>query len=71
MVSIDQIYPIGSVYITIEPTFDPNEAFEGTSWERFGAGRCLWGANEDNSNVGSEIEAGLPCNVTSAVTSID
>lgn len=57
--SILDIYPIGSVYISIDYSFNPNVSFGGT-WIRFGEGRCLWGANIDNSNLGNEIAPGLP-----------
>ena len=57
--SILDIYPVGSVYISVYGQFDPNVSFGGT-WERFGSGRCLWGAKLDNSDLGETIEAGLP-----------
>ena len=53
------MYPVGSVYISLSSTFDPNTSFGGT-WTRFGAGRCLWGVGSNNSGLGSNIEAGLP-----------
>lgn len=31
-VNIDMIYPVGSIYITVDDTFDPNTAFTGTTW---------------------------------------
>ena len=57
--SILDIYPVGSVYISVYGQFDPNVSFGGT-WERFGSGRCLWGAKLDNSDLGVTISAGLP-----------
>ncbi len=45
----DKIYPIGSVYISVDSSFNPNTAFEGTTWEQFGQGKCLWGANNGDN----------------------
>ena len=62
----DKIYPIGSVYISVASDFDPNTAFSGTTWQKFGQGRCLWGADDGDTIVpyeDSAIDAGLP-NIT-------
>lgn len=48
--SIDQIYPVGSIYISASATVDPNEVFLGTSWERFGKGRTLVSVNEEDED---------------------
>ena len=37
---LDTIYPVGSVYLTIDDNFDPNEKFGG-SWELIQSGRSL------------------------------
>lgn len=31
---VNSIYPVGSVYISVEGTFDPNTAFSGTVWTK-------------------------------------
>ena len=68
--TFDDIYPVGSIYITIEPTFDPNRAFGGT-WVRIGKGQCLWGCDPTDENyvskIGQDIEAGLP-NITGTLS---
>ena len=54
-------YPIGSYYISENPT-SPAVLFGG-DWERVAAGRSLFGAGELNGvlyNAGTEINAGLP-----------
>lgn len=48
--SVDQIYPVGSIYISASATVDPNEVFLGTSWERFGKGRTLVSVNEEDED---------------------
>lgn len=54
---IDIIYPIGSIYETIERSFNPNTAFGGT-WERI-KGRFLVGVDENTPEFNSEnIQAG-------------
>ena len=55
--SVDQIYPVGSIYISASATVNPNEVFLGTSWERFATGRTLVGVNEEDEDfatVGQE-----------------
>lgn len=55
--SIDQIYPVGSIYISASSTVNPNEVFLGTSWERFATGRTLVGVDETQdefATVGKE-----------------
>lgn len=49
-VSIDMIYPVGSIYISASNTVDPNVIFTGTQWERFGKGRTLVGVNEEDTD---------------------
>lgn len=56
---LDMIYPVGSIYTTIDGTFDPSTAFGGT-WESIGAGKCLFGADGSNYDAGDTIAAGLP-----------
>ena len=55
----NQIYPVGSIYTTIDKTFDPGTAFGGT-WSVIGNGRCLFGLSRDSSDVGQEINSTLP-----------
>lgn len=58
-VSIDMIYPVGSIYISASNTVDPNVIFTGTQWERFGKGRTLVGVNEEDDDfVSVGLEGG-------------
>ena len=45
------LYPIGSIYISTNSNFNPNESWGGT-WNKTAYGRCLIGAN-DTYPVGS------------------
>ena len=56
---IDMIYPIGSIYTSLNKDFDPNNAWQGTTWELIKSGIFLE-ATEDIEQVGKETEAGLP-----------
>ena len=59
---IDLIYPVGSIYLSMNPSFDPNTAWNGTTWEKIKEGIFLE-ATEVAGDVGTEKEAGLP-NIT-------
>lgn len=39
------IYPVGSIYVSTSPTFDPQTTWGGT-WLKTAKGRCLIGAND-------------------------
>ena len=58
----ENLYPVGSVYISLSSTFDPNTAWNGTTWEKIKEGIFLE-ATEVAGDVGTEKEAGLP-NIT-------
>lgn len=49
-VSIDMIYPVGSIYISASATVNPNVIFTGTQWERFGKGKTLIGVDEEDTD---------------------
>lgn len=46
--TIDKVYPVGSVYLTLG-TQDPNSLFSGTTWERVAGGTALLSAGDDYS----------------------
>lgn len=56
----DTIYPIGSIYLSIN-NINPS-TFLGGTWETVGAGRVLQGVDL-NQTAGTTVEAGLP-NIT-------
>lgn len=47
--TFDYIYPVGSIYISTDPT-DPAYFYEGV-WERFGKGKTLVGVNEEDTRI--------------------
>lgn len=59
--SIDSIYPVGSVYLSVNAT-NPGNLFGGT-WQQISQGRALFGAGTLNGNTytaGTTVEAGIP-----------
>lgn len=56
---IDMIYPIGSIYISLDKDFDPNNTWQGTKWELLEEGLFIE-ATQNNSQVGIKTPAGLP-----------
>lgn len=62
---IDLIYPIGSIYCSLDPSFDPNKIWTGTTWEKIKEGIFLE-ATETADSIGTEKEAGLP-NITGTI----
>ena len=65
-VSIDAVYPVGSIYQSTSST-SPAKLFGGT-WESISTGRVLMGVNNEHA-AGSTVEAGLP-NITGKLTEI-
>lgn len=53
------IYPVGSIYISLDKNFNPNITFTGTLWEKIKEGIFLE-ATEVSDNVGQNVDAGLP-----------
>ena len=51
------LYPVGSIYISTSPTFNPNTTWGGT-WKKTSEGRCLIGANDTYplGSTGGEAE---------------
>lgn len=51
------LYPIGSIYISTSPTFNPQKTWGG-SWKKTADGRCLIGANDTYpiGSIGGEAE---------------
>ena len=44
---LDKFYPVGSVYLTMNDSFNPSNAFGGT-WQKISNGRFLLGASADD-----------------------
>ena len=62
---ISFVYPVGSIYTTVNKDFDPNASFTGTSWVKIKNGLFLE-ATDNPDQVGVEVEAGLP-NITGSM----
>ena len=56
---IDMIYPVGSIYTSLDKDFDPNNTWQGTKWELLEEGLFIE-ATQNNSQVGIKTPAGLP-----------
>lgn len=54
--TFDQIYPIGSIYISVNDT-NPSTLF-GNSWESFGSGRVLVGVDTSQSEFNTVLKTG-------------
>ena len=65
---VSLLYPVGSIYISMDATFDPNVTWEGTTWEKIKEGIFLE-ATEVADTAGTEKEAGLP-NITGSFGNI-
>lgn len=57
-ISIDKIYPIGSIYITTS-NGNPSSIFEGTTWERYGVGKTLVSTDTTSGETGGSSNAVL------------
>ena len=56
---VNYLYPIGSIYLSLDATFNPNTAWQGTKWELIEDGRYLR-ATQTEANVGQNVEESLP-----------
>lgn len=63
---INLIYPVGSIYTSLDATFNPNDTWTGTTWELQKEGIFIE-ATQDDTKVGKETEAGAP-NITGSAT---
>lgn len=55
--SVDQVYPIGSVFISTVDQ-NPGNIFLGTSWERFATGRTLVGVDTSDEDFATAGQVG-------------
>lgn len=62
---LEQIYPVGSIYIGTQATCPMSSVIAGSSWSLVAANRALWTGNGSNANT--TINAGLP-NITGSQT---
>ena len=62
---LDTLLPVGTVYMTENANFDPNNAWGVGVWVKTAIDRVLQGTNDKNK-VGTTIDAGLP-NITGTV----
>lgn len=54
--TIDQVYPVGSIFITLGENIDPNKLWVGTTWEKMAEGSVLLSAG-DNYKSGQNYGA--------------
>jgi hypothetical protein len=53
----NELYPVGSIYITVDGNFKPGLTFGGT-WESFGAGRTIVGVNASDTDFATVGKTG-------------
>lgn len=59
MLTLDKIYPIGSIYISTDLTTENEVASKfGGTWESYGKGKTLVGVNSTDSNFNSPSKTG-------------
>ena len=68
-VTLDQVYPVGSIYITVMSELPPSFTNSGMVWVKLNTGRCLWNA-ENESQLGQNIVGSLP-NITGTFPTIE
>lgn len=56
---VDLVFPVGSVYISLNSALDPNTQFPNTTWVKISSGKFLENTT-DAGQVGVEVAAGLP-----------
>ena len=56
---INLIYPVGSIYTSLDSSFDPNKSWVGTTWEKISSGKYIRATNTE-ADVGKDVAAGLP-----------
>lgn len=56
-VTLDSVYPVGSIYISVNDSFNPNDVFPGT-WVSFGKGRTLVGVDTSDPEFQSSEDTG-------------
>lgn len=57
---VNYLFPVGTIYTSLDAKFDPNTAWTGTTWEKIKEGIFL---EATETTAGTEKEAGLP-NIT-------
>ena len=53
------MYPVNSIYLSIDER-NPNTIFGFGSWKKISQNKCLMGANDTNTSLGQNVDAGLP-----------
>lgn len=56
-ITLDKVYPVGSIYISVNDSFNPNDVFPGT-WVSFGKGRTLVGVDTSDLEFQSSEDTG-------------
>lgn len=57
VVSFDKVFPVGSIFMTVDSTFNPGIHFGGT-WERYAKGKTIVGVNESDTSFNSVNKEG-------------
>ena len=59
-VVVDGMYPVGSIYMSVNNELPPVLTASGMTWEAIDGGQGLWIVNANNTNLGRHVDGVLP-----------
>jgi len=59
-VIIDSMYPVGSIYMSVNNSLPPELTAGGMTWTPIAGGQGFWIVNSGDSNLGKHVDGVLP-----------